>query len=101
MATKLKPQTSEYVDTLVSYIIEGKLRQESQINAALEYLLKHIGQPLNESALNSYCGAGVNVSNDLIDDVIKEILQKHITEIKDGSFSKNRLLGMHSIVFTK
>jgi glutaminyl-tRNA synthetase len=93
LATKVKPQIIEHLDLLVRYIVEDKLRQESQLNAALEYILKHVGQDLNEKELNEYCGVGVIVTHDQIDDVIKEVLEKHRDEILKKNFSKNRLLG--------
>jgi glutaminyl-tRNA synthetase len=93
LASKIKPQINDHLPLLVKYIVEDKLRQESQLNSALEYLLKHVGESLNEKELNEYCGVGIVVTYEEIDDVIKEVLEKHRNEIVEQSFSKNRLLG--------
>jgi glutaminyl-tRNA synthetase len=93
LASKIKPQVNDHLPLLVKYIVEDKLRQESQLNSALEYLLKHVGESLNEKELNEYCGVGIVVTYEEIDDVIKEVLEKHRNEIMEQSFSKNRLLG--------
>jgi glutaminyl-tRNA synthetase len=93
LASKIKPQINDHLPLLVKYIVEDKLRQESQLNSALAYLLKHVGESLNEKEMNEYCGVGIVVTYEEIDDVIKEVLEKHRNEIMEQSFSKNRLLG--------
>eukprot|EP00026_Physarum_polycephalum_P001192 Phypoly_transcript_01193.p1 GENE.Phypoly_transcript_01193~~Phypoly_transcript_01193.p1 ORF type:complete len:822 (+),score=88.54 Phypoly_transcript_01193:1092-3557(+) len=85
LATKLPSTIHPSVRTLLAtWVKEKKLKTVPQLSAALEYVNKNhakgakegLEERINELALGVHCGVGVVVSTDVIELVVKEILQR-------------------------
>ncbi|KAE9550632.1 hypothetical protein FO519_006149 [Halicephalobus sp. NKZ332] len=89
LAVKIKPQISDRLELLVDYIVSDKLKNEPQLSAALEYLLKHAGENLNEEELKKYSGVGVEVTIEEIDVSVKKAVEKYKDELVENRYRFN------------
>lgn len=63
---------------LATKIRRGQLKSEDQVRAAISFVSKLIpGKVLDEAALDAECGVGINVSQDVIDEAVREAIAKH------------------------
>ena len=95
LAAKIKPQIADRLELLTDYIVTDKLKNEPQLVAALEFLLKHAGEALNEEELKKYSGVGVEVTIEEIDDCVKKAIEKYKEELLTNRyrFNSSRILG--------
>ena len=95
LAAKIKPQISDRLDLLTEYIVSDKLKNEPQLTAALEFLLKHAGEALNEEELKKYSGVGIEVTVEEIDECVKKAIEKYKEELTTNRyrFNTSKILG--------
>lgn len=103
IASKIKPQIQHHFELLIDYVINDNLKNEQQLTAALEYLVKHAGDILNEDELKMESGVGVIVNIEDIDKTVKESVQKYKDELLADRylFNANKLLGKYLYIETR
>ncbi|KAH7724037.1 glutaminyl-tRNA synthetase [Aphelenchoides avenae] len=71
LATRTKPQCHQYIPLVVRCVMNGDIRNESQFNAAIDFLLAKSVGGFDEKQFREACGAGVTISADQIEDQAK------------------------------
>ncbi|CAF5177965.1 unnamed protein product [Rotaria magnacalcarata] len=74
LATKSKSQIHHLHLYLLKYICEGKIKNELQLTAAMQYLLSNPTEPVDRKALEENAGIGVTITPEQIERTIEEIV---------------------------
>lgn len=88
LASKMRPNQEKHTQFLVSYIGEKKLNNTQRIDAALQYLLAEL-KDIDANAFDEYCGVGVVVSADEIEQTIEEVIEKYKKDILEKRYKFN------------
>lgn len=89
LASKIKPQQEKQVPFLIQNIISKKLDNVQRVDAALQYLLTEMKADLDVKAFEEYCGIGVVVSADDIEQVVEEVIEKNKKDIVEKRYKFN------------
>lgn len=89
LASKIKPTLENHIPFLVRSIAEKKLNNTQRIDAALQYLLSEMNTSINVKAFEEFCGIGVIVSADEIEQTIEDIIGKYKNEITEKRYKFN------------
>uniref|UniRef100_A0AAF5PQT3 Probable glutamine--tRNA ligase n=1 Tax=Wuchereria bancrofti TaxID=6293 RepID=A0AAF5PQT3_WUCBA len=95
VGTRLKPQCQQYTSLVVRHIMNGNIRTEQQLVAAIEYLLSNVMKEINEKRFLDACGVGIVVTADQIQNQVKEAIGRFKPEIlkQRYSFNTGKILG--------
>lgn len=89
LASKIKPQQEKHVPFLIQNIVNKKLDNAQRVDAALQYLLSEMKADVGGKAFEEYCGIGVVVSADEIEQVVEEVLEKYKNDIAEKRYKFN------------
>lgn len=94
LASKIKPTLENHIPFLVRNIAEKKLNNTQRIDAALQYLLSEMKMNVDVIAFEQFCGIGVVVTADEIEQIIEDVIGKYKNEIieKRYKFSTGLIL---------
>lgn len=70
LATRTKPQCHQYIPLVVRCVMNGDIRNESQFNAAVDFLLAKSVGGFDETQFRDACGAGATITADQIEDQV-------------------------------
>ncbi len=86
LASKLRPQQERHIPLLVEYIAAEKLNNIQRIDAALQYLVAELKDNIVAKAFEEFCGVGVTVTADEIEQVVKEAVEKYRNDIVEKRY---------------
>ncbi|EFN60585.1 Probable glutaminyl-tRNA synthetase [Camponotus floridanus] len=89
LASKIKNQVVDKIPFIINYINEKKLDTVQRIDAALSYLLANLNNPLNVAEFEEFCGIGVVVSPEQIEEEVEKIIKAHEKEIIEKRYRFN------------
>lgn len=81
LSSKIKNQIMDKLPFVVKYIAEKKLDTVQRVDAALTYLLANVNNTLNVTEFEEFCGIGVVISPEQIEEEVEKIINNHKTEI--------------------
>ncbi|VDK74853.1 unnamed protein product [Litomosoides sigmodontis] len=95
VGTRLKAQCQQHTALLVRHVMNGNIRTEPQLAAAIEYLLGSAMKEIDEPKFLDSCGVGVVVTAQEIQNRVEEAIEKFKPEIlkQRYSFNTGRILG--------
>ncbi|XP_058499969.1 glutamine--tRNA ligase [Solea solea] len=79
MASRLKD--TKCVAFLSENIAQRKISTELQLAAALEFLMSHPHDPINQKEFEDACGVGVVITPEQIEDAVESVIKKHKEEL--------------------
>ncbi|UJR33814.1 hypothetical protein I4U23_021238 [Adineta vaga] len=86
LSTRSKQQIHKLHGYLIKYICEEKIKNELQLLAAIEYLLSHPTEPVDQKALEADAGIGVTVTSEEIERVIEEIIGQNKSKLLEQRY---------------
>lgn len=89
LASKLKPVLEKYIQFLVRYIVEGKLDSAQRIDAALQFFTSELKSDIDVKAFEEFCGIGVIISGEEIEQIIEDVVEKYKNEIIEKRYKFN------------
>ncbi|KMQ96224.1 putative glutaminyl-trna synthetase [Lasius niger] len=89
LASKIKNQVVDKIPFVTNYIVEKKLDTVQRIDAALSYLLANVNNTLNIAEFEEFCGVGVVVSPEQIEEEVEKIIKAHKNEIIEKRYRFN------------
>ncbi|GAB1867875.1 glutamine--tRNA ligase [Camponotus japonicus] len=89
LASKIKNQIVDKIPFITNYIVEKKLDTVQRIDAALSYLLANVNNTLNIAEFEEFCGIGVIVSPEQIEEEVEKIIKAHEKEIIEKRYRFN------------
>ncbi|VDK43323.1 unnamed protein product [Anisakis simplex] len=89
LGTRLKSQCQQHIPLVIRHIINGNIRNEPQLSAAIDFLLSHTISGFDESTFMDACGAGVIISSDMIEDQVAETISKYKDQLLKERYSFN------------
>lgn len=89
LACKMKPIVENHVAFFVKNIAERKLVNNQQVDAALQYITSHLNEDIAEKAFEEYCGVGVVVTSEEIEQVVEEVFEMYKNEIIEKRYKFN------------
>lgn len=89
LATRTKPQCHQYIPLVVRCVMNGDIRNESQFNAAVDFLLAKSVGGFDETQFRDACGAGVTISADQIEDQVSATIGKYIETLRKERYAFN------------
>lgn len=81
LASKIKNQVADKIPFVTNYIIEKKLDTVQRIDAALTYLLANINNDINITNFEDFCGIGVIILPEQIEEEVEKVLKAYKNEI--------------------
>jgi len=76
IASKIKPQVAGHLAFLAASVAAGKLDSEVRVQAALEYLMSHPEEAVDQAAFEGHCGVGVVVTPEMIEAEVEKAIGK-------------------------
>ncbi|KAM0732245.1 putative glutamine--tRNA ligase [Formica fusca] len=89
LASKIKNQVVDKIPFVTNYIVEKKLDNVQRIDAALSYLLVNVNNTLNIAEFEEFCGVGVIISPEQIEEEVEKIIKTHENEIIEKRYRFN------------
>uniref|UniRef100_A0A914ZL78 Probable glutamine--tRNA ligase n=1 Tax=Parascaris univalens TaxID=6257 RepID=A0A914ZL78_PARUN len=89
LGTRLKPQCHQHIAMVVHHIINGDIKNEQQVTAAIDFLHSHIVTGFNVDEFLRACGVGVNITRELIEDEVRKVICKYQNELLKERYSFN------------
>ncbi|XP_029673330.1 probable glutamine--tRNA ligase [Formica exsecta] len=89
LASKIKNQVVDKIPFVTNYIVEKKLDTVQRIDAALSYLLVNVNNTLNIAEFEEFCGVGVIISPEQIEEEVEKIIKTHENEIIEKRYRFN------------
>lgn len=89
LAPKVKPVIENHLPFIVKNITGRKIVNNKQVDAALEYFTSYTSEDIDVKAFEEYCGIGIEVTSEEIEQCVEEIIQKHKNEIIDKRYKFN------------
>lgn len=91
LCSKIKAQSMQHLDLLVSLIADNKLDTTVRVEFALEFVLNHSvkGTAINVPELEKFCGVNVVVTPEEIEKVVEELINKHKSELVEQRYRFN------------
>ncbi|KAG5672259.1 hypothetical protein PVAND_002400 [Polypedilum vanderplanki] len=91
LCSKIKPQSLQYLDLLISLITENKLDNNLRVDLALEFVLSHSvsNTTINVADLEKHCGVNVVVTPEEIEEVVAEVIKKNKKELEEQRYRFN------------
>lgn len=89
LASKIKNQVIDKIPFITNYIIEKKLDTVQRIDAALSYLLANVNNTLNIPEFEEFCGVGVIISPEQIEEEVEKIIKAYENEIIEKRYRFN------------
>lgn len=89
LAPKIKNQVADKIPFVTNYIVEKKLDTVQRVDAALNYLLTNVNNALNTAEFEEFCGVGVVVSPEQIEEEVEKIIKAHKNEILEKRYRFN------------
>ncbi|TMS39357.1 hypothetical protein L596_005895 [Steinernema carpocapsae] len=71
---KDKPVVKEYLNVVIRWIMNGDIVMEPQLSAAMDFARNNFLAAVDEDKLRQYCGAGVTVTSEEIEDTVKSVI---------------------------
>ncbi|CAF0782400.1 unnamed protein product [Adineta steineri] len=95
LSTRSKQQIHTFHRYLIKYICDEKIKNELQLLAAIDYLLAHPTEPVDQKALEESAGIGINVTPEEIERIIEEVIAQNKTKLMEQryEFPTGTLLG--------
>lgn len=83
---------------ICKYIANGKIDSTLRVDAALEYLLGHIGEEnFNASEFENFCGIGVTVSPEQVEKAVEKQMAKYKQELREKRYRFNSGIIMQAV----
>ncbi|KAK2721548.1 probable glutamine--tRNA ligase [Artemia franciscana] len=89
IATKTKTQIAHRIPMLAQYVGRGAIETEQKLNVALEYILAHQTEELNQAEFEEVCGVGKTISPEDIKCAVKVVIDKHRSELLEKRYRFN------------
>ncbi|XP_070165578.1 probable glutamine--tRNA ligase [Polyergus mexicanus] len=89
LASKIKNQVVDKIPFVTNYIVEKKLDTVQRIDAALSYLLANVNNTVNIAEFEEFCGVGVIISPEQIEEEVEKIIKTHENEIREKRYRFN------------
>ncbi|XP_029166056.1 probable glutamine--tRNA ligase [Nylanderia fulva] len=89
LASKIKNQVAEKIPFVTNYVVEKKLDTVQRVDAALNYLLTNVNNAFNIEEFEEFCGIGVVVSPEQIEEEVEKIIKAHENEILEKRYRFN------------
>ncbi|KHN72416.1 putative glutamine--tRNA ligase [Toxocara canis] len=89
LGTRLKSQCQQHIPLVVRHIINGNIRNEPQMAAAIDFLLSHTVLGVNERAFMEACGAGIVIPPEVIEDQVAETICKYKDQLLKERYTFN------------
>lgn len=91
LCSKIKAQSMQHLDLLVSLVAENKLDTTVRVEFALEFVLNHSvkGTSINVAELEKHCGVNVVVTPEEIDKAVEEVITKNKKELLEQRYRFN------------
>lgn len=87
---KLKPSIRSHTGFLVEGIVKEELDSEQRVAAAVKYLIDNLAdKQLNLKAFKEACGVGIVVTDEDIEQIVKEAVTKYQPEITEKRYRFN------------
>lgn len=96
LATKMKPQMSQHLPTLVEHIMKNKVDTTVRVDKAIEYALGHIDN-FSIKEFESYCGVGIVVTPEQIENTVEKLINENKDEIISKRYRFNSGLLMQKV----
>ncbi|EJD73912.1 CBR-ERS-1 protein [Loa loa] len=95
VGTRLKSQCQQHTPLVVRHVMNGNIRTEPQLVAAIEYLLSNAVKGIDEKEFLDASGVGIVITADQIQNQVKESVEKFKPEILKQRYSFNigKILG--------
>uniref|UniRef100_A0A2K6WLB3 Probable glutamine--tRNA ligase n=1 Tax=Onchocerca volvulus TaxID=6282 RepID=A0A2K6WLB3_ONCVO len=95
VGTRLKPQCQQHTPLVVRHIMNGNIRTEPQLVAAIEYLLNNAVKGIDDEKFLDACGVGIVVTAEQIQNQVREAMERFKPEIlkQRYSFNTGKILG--------
>ncbi|KAF7249957.1 Glutamine--tRNA ligase [Varanus komodoensis] len=87
VASRLKDP--KHLSFLVEYIATKKIATDLQLNAALDYIKSHPGDPIDVADFDKECGVGVMVTPEQIEEAVEGALNKHKAQLLSERYHFN------------
>ncbi|XP_063379722.1 probable glutamine--tRNA ligase isoform X1 [Cydia fagiglandana] len=98
LATKIKPQIASQLPFVCKYIESGKLDSTLRVDAALEYLLSHVGEAsIDNAAFEKACGVGVMVTPEQVEQAVEKHMAKYKEELIQKRYRFNSGIVMQAV----
>lgn len=81
LASKIKSQIVDKIPLITNYIVQKKLDNVQRVDAALTYLLANVSNNLDIAKFEEFCGIGVVVLPERIEEEVEKIIKVHKNEI--------------------
>lgn len=91
LCSKIKTQSLQHLDLLVSLIVATKLDTTVRVDCALEFVLNHgvTNANINVADLEKHCGVGIVVTPEEIDKAVEEVVSKNKSELLEQRYRFN------------
>lgn len=96
LATKIKPQMAKYLTKLVDHVISNELDTTLRVEKAIDYALAHIND-FSEKDLKEYCGVGIVVTPEQIENTIEKLINENREEILSKRYKFNTGILMQKV----
>ncbi|ELU08311.1 hypothetical protein CAPTEDRAFT_221989 [Capitella teleta] len=97
VGTRMKAQILAHRPTLIQYITEAKIASETQLNAAMDYLLHNPKPPIAIKDFETSCGVGAVVSPEDIERVVEGLIKKYKDQLNEKRYRFNMGLLMGEV----
>ncbi|XP_001607476.1 probable glutamine--tRNA ligase [Nasonia vitripennis] len=97
LASNLKAQIAHRIPFLVRYVVDEKLNTVQRLDCALDYLLNHLKEDVDVKEFEEFCGIGVVISPEEIEDEVKKYVNKFKDEIVEKRYKFNTGLIMQEL----
>uniref|UniRef100_A0A915I770 Probable glutamine--tRNA ligase n=1 Tax=Romanomermis culicivorax TaxID=13658 RepID=A0A915I770_ROMCU len=89
VGTRIKPQCRKHLGLLIAQIMNGNITTETQLSAALEFLLAHVVTSFTEEQFNDACGVGVIISAEQIEQTVADVIAKYKSQLTSDRYCYN------------
>ncbi|MCP9258846.1 putative glutamine--tRNA ligase [Dirofilaria immitis] len=89
VGTRLKSQCQQHTPLVVHHIMNGNIRSEPQLVAAIEYLLSNAVKEIDDKKFLNACGVGIVVTSEQIQNQVREAIERFKPEILKQRYSFN------------
>ncbi|XP_011173631.1 probable glutamine--tRNA ligase [Solenopsis invicta] len=89
LASKIKNQIADKIPFITNCIVEKKLNSVQRVDAALTYLLANVNNTPDIAKFEEFCGVGIVVSPEQIEEEVEKIIKAHKDEILEKRYRFN------------
>ncbi|XP_018342396.1 PREDICTED: probable glutamine--tRNA ligase [Trachymyrmex septentrionalis] len=89
LASKTKNQIIDKIPFITNYIVEKKLDSVQRIDAAMAHLLANVGNAVDIAKFEEFCGIGIVVLPEQIEEEVEKIIKAHKNAILEKRYRFN------------